>query len=101
MATVGRITRPAALVLRAAREILEPRVLLEEREPHGARRPVALLADDDLGHALGLGLALAVDAVHLLAEDEEHDVGVLLERAGLAQVGELRPMIAARLPARG
>ena len=42
------------------------------------------------------GLRLAVVRVHLLAEDEEHDVGVLLERAGLAQVGELRPVIAAR-----
>ena len=47
------------------------------------------------------GCALAVGRVHLLAEDEEHDVGVLLERAGLAQVRELRPMIAARSPARG
>ena len=29
-------------------------------------------------------------AILLFAEDEHHDVGVLLERAGLAQVRELR-----------
>ena len=32
-------------------EVLETRELLEEREPHDARRPVALLADDQLRHA--------------------------------------------------
>ena len=68
----------------------------------GAGRAVALLADDDLGDALGFLVRLAVGvAVLLLAEDEHDDVGVLFEGAGLAQVGELRPVIGARLRARG
>ena len=40
-------------------------------------------------------LAVGV-AVLLLAVDEHDDVGVLLEGARLAQVGQLRPMIGAR-----
>ena len=39
--------------LTAVRQILEPRVLLDERELGDAGRTVALLADDDLGDALG------------------------------------------------
>ena len=38
----------------SVREVLEPRVLLDERELGRADRAVALLADDDLGDALGL-----------------------------------------------
>ena len=62
-----------------------------EEEWDGADRAVALLADDDLGlpldrrvleHAV---LALRVD---LLAEEEHDEVRVLLDGAGLAQVGE-------------
>ena len=34
--------------------------------------------------------------VHLLAEDQHHDVGVLFERAGFAQVRQLRPLVGAR-----
>src|SRR4051812_924426 len=86
-ATVGRIT-----LLRSVREVLEPGVFLDERELGGADRPVALLADDDLGGALGILRDIAVGvAILLLAIDEHDDVGVLLEGAGLAQVGELRP----------
>src|SRR5947208_1585907 len=36
------------------REILEAGVLTEECQPHGADRPIALLADDDLGYTLVL-----------------------------------------------
>ena len=80
------------------REVLEARVFLDERQLRGAGRAVALLADDDLGHALRLLVRLpVVVAVLLLAVDEHDDVGVLLEGAGLAQVRELRAVIGARL----
>ena len=65
VATVGR-TRSSldvyCLAPSPGREVLESRVLLEEREAHRAGRAVALLADDELGDALGLGPPLAVDA---------------------------------------
>ena len=60
---------------------------------------VAVLGDDELGHALRVGLADAVGVQRLpflarmyivLAVDEEDDVGVLLDGAGLAQVAEHR-----------
>src|SRR5215204_5113433 len=80
------------------REVLEARVFLDECELDGADRPVALLADDDLGRPLGLGVRVSLGvAVLLLAEDEHDDVGVLLEGPGLAQVGQLRAMVGTRL----
>ena len=81
-----------------------------ELQLHGAGRAVALLADDHLGDAvdllhlvlplevlLGAGLRLLVLEVVLLAIDEQHHVGVLLDRAGFAQVGELRALVVAVL----
>src|SRR5262249_45922072 len=41
-------------------QVLEPRVGVEERQAAGAGGAVALLADDDLGHALVLLLALVL-----------------------------------------
>src|SRR5262249_46038594 len=80
------------------REVLEARVLLDERELHRPDGAVALFAHDDLGGALGLLVRLAVGvAVLLLTVDEHHDVRVLLERARLAPVRELRAVIRARL----
>src|SRR5437016_13854114 len=81
----------------ARREVVEPRVFLLEEQLHGARRPVALLPDDQLRDALealvGLGVGGAV--VELLAIDEADHVGVLLDGARLPQVGELRPPVLA------
>ena len=75
---------------------------------HRAGRAVALLADDHFGAAVHLlhlllprevlgraFLGLLVLEVVLLAIDEEHHVGVLLDRAGFAQVGELRMLVVA------
>ena len=45
--------------------------------------PVALFADDDFGHA---GFFAGFLGVVLVAVDEHDDVGVLLNRTGLAQV---------------
>ena len=55
--------------------------------------PVAVLAEDQLGDTLLVGLLVVV----LVAVDEEDEVGVLLDRAGLAQVGEDRPLVLALL----
>ena len=75
-------------------EVLEPRVLFDERELDDTGGAVALLADDDLRDPFGRLVRLAVVvAVLLLAEDEEDDVGILLERARLAKIGELRPVV--------
>src|SRR6202050_3331430 len=94
VAAVGRTIPLLVAGIRPGLEILEAGLLLEKPEPHGADRAVALLADDDLGHALDVRLRLAVVRIHLFAEDEEHHIRVLLEGAGLTQVGQLRPMIA-------
>src|SRR5687767_3881850 len=91
-------TRSAPASAGAVSEVLEARVFLHERELDGAGRTVALLSHDDFGYAFHLRIRLpVVGAVLLLAEDEHDEVGVLLERAGLAQVGELRPVIGSRL----
>src|SRR5699024_3097392 len=73
---------PARLRLEAARRIVgkvvEPGVLAEELELERTRGTVSLLADDDLGQALVLGVFLVVV---LVAVDEHDDVRVLLDRA--------------------
>src|SRR3546814_2506682 len=99
-------------------EVAEPRGVAVEGELPRADRAVALLGDDHLGFAIGalaaflpalqalveLVVVLAVALgrlgalnVLLVAVDEHEDVGVLLERAGLAQVGELRAPVLALL----
>src|SRR5690349_22782862 len=60
------------------RQIIELRELTEESHVELAGRAAALLADDELGAPLGLDL---VRVVHLLAVDEQHQVGVLLDAA--------------------
>ncbi len=60
-------------------------VLLLEGQRDFADRPVAVLGDDQVGLARTLGVLVVV----LVAVDEHHQVGVLLEVPGLAQIGEL------------
>src|SRR5438093_1727791 len=77
--------------------IVEARVLFLEMQLHGAGRAVALLPDDHFRDAfdalVGFGIDRAV--VELLPVDETDDVGVLLDRARLAEIGELRPPVLA------
>ena len=61
----------------------ELRIVAEEGELDGPDRPVAVLGDDQLGDAGLLGL---VAVVVLVAVEEADQVGVLLDRARLAQV---------------
>src|SRR5690606_10485759 len=74
------------------RVVLESRVLADEGQRHVARGAVALLGEDELRLAL-----LRLLVVHLVAVDEQHQVGVLLDRARLAQVGEFGLALAAAL----
>src|SRR6516165_7943261 len=75
----------ARLLLRPRRgEVLEARVLLDERHVDVADRPGAVLEEQHLGDALLLGVGLVV----LLAVEGHDGVGVLLDGARLAEVGE-------------
>src|SRR3546814_18176292 len=99
-------------------EVAEPRGVAVEGELPRADRAVALLGDDHLGFAIGalaaflpalqalveLVVVLAVALgrlgalnVILVAVDEHDDVSVLLDRAGLAQVGGPRALVLALL----
>src|SRR5439155_957510 len=76
--------------------VVEASEFLLEVELHGAGRPVALLPDDELRHTLDVVAVLVVGpVVELLAVNEPHDVGVLLDGTRFAQIGELRPAVLA------
>src|SRR5439155_9003527 len=75
------------------RVILEAGVFPEEGQLDRADGAVALLENDDFGHAL----FRCVRSVDLLAVDREDQVGVLLDRAGLAQVRHDRALRAGAL----
>ena len=75
-------------------EVFESGEVGEVGEFDGAGRAVALLGDDDLGLALDV-FVFAV--VVLFAVDEGDDVGVLLDGAGFAEVGEQRFFVAGAL----
>ena len=60
----------------------------------GIGRAVTMLGHDDVGLARTVLLVVEVGAVH-----EEHHVGVLLDRAGFAKVGQLRLLVVAHLGA--
>ena len=78
---------------RVVGQILEARVLAEERGPHGTQGAVTLLGDDDFrGAPVG-----RVGSVHLVAVDEHDQVGVLLDAAGLTQVAHPGPLVVALL----
>src|SRR3954470_4328749 len=74
----------------------------------GAGRAVPLLADDDFGLAVHqrhvelpffifrrAGPRLLVGQIVLFPEHEQDDVGVLFDRAGFSQVGQLRTLVVA------
>src|SRR3954465_6013566 len=76
----------------AGREVLKTRAVLDEGHLDQARRPVALLGDDDLSNAFERGV---VGLVILFAEDECDYVSILLDGARFAQVSKLGTVIAA------
>src|SRR5262245_19585801 len=82
----------------ASGQSLERCVLGNERDLHLARGSVALLSDDDVGHAISV---LGLQTVALGPVEEQDDVGVLLEGARFPEVGELRLLALARLDGPG
>src|SRR5262245_30699949 len=75
-------------------QIREPRLLAQKREPHDTGRPVSLLRENELRGARVRVIRVAV--VRVFAVDQDHDVGVLLECARLAEVRKLRTMVGSR-----
>ena len=69
--------------------VLETGEPAQEREIDLADGTVALLADDDFS----LPLVLALLVVDLVAIDEQDQVRILLDRAGLTQVGHHRALV--------
>src|SRR5579863_971828 len=86
--SVASLLLAAVKVLRA-REVVELRVLADERQPNRPDRTVTLFADDDLSRAL-VG---AVGVVNLVAVDEEDHVRVLFDSARFAQVRHHRTLV--------
>src|SRR5690242_9253075 len=89
-------------------KIREARHVVLELQRHRAGRSMALLADDDFGLAVRdfhfrlplemlfrPGPRFAVLEIILLAINEHHHVGVLLDRAGFTQVRELGALVIA------
>mmetsp|Transcript_3500 Transcript_3500/g.6607 ORF Transcript_3500/g.6607 Transcript_3500/m.6607 type:complete len:207 (+) Transcript_3500:220-840(+) len=71
-------------------KVLELGVHALEGQLHRAHRAITLFRNNDLGHPRLLALVLGVV---LVAVDEHDDVRVLLDGAGLAQVGHHRPLV--------
>ena len=87
-ATVLRITRPGARLA----NLVCSRRKASRTTPVG---PVSLLRDDELRGARIR--VIGVPVVCIFPVDQDHNVGILLECAGLAQVRKLRTMIGSRL----
>jgi len=66
--------------------------IVQKRKIELADRPIALFRNDDFSPALKIWVVLFIN---LLPEDEHDYVGVLLNRSRFAQIGKLRPMVAA------
>src|SRR5574341_1003884 len=78
--------------------VVEPGVLLVEGQLDGAGGPVAVLGQMDFRHPLLRALvAVLKGGVHLRPVNENHQVGVLLDGAGIPQVGEQGPPVATPL----
>ncbi len=72
-------------------QVVELGVAAPEGELHPVRGAVAVLGDVDLGDALLLGVVVVV----VVAVEHQHQVGVLLDGARLAQVRQHRPLVRA------
>src|SRR3979411_2501182 len=66
--------------------------IVQEGEVELANRPIALLGDDDFSSAFEVGVVLLVD---FLPKNKHNNVGILLDRSGFPEIGELRTVVAA------
>src|SRR6202451_1315847 len=73
---------------------LEPHAFLPPGEVHDAGRTAAVLGDDDLRLARAVGRIVGFGPMQ-----KEDQVGVLLDGAALAEVGQPRPLLFAQLDA--
>ena len=77
-------------------QIAEARVRAVPAQTDNARLAVAVFGYDALGLILiGLVFLAVLGIVVGRAVEEQHDVGILLDRAGVTQVGKLGPVIRA------
>src|SRR5215470_8579539 len=72
------------------RPILKPSELLQEGETYSVGRAIALLGNDQFGFAFQVGI---VRLINFFAEDECHNIGVLLDGTRFTQIGKLRTVI--------
>src|ERR1035437_245812 len=86
---VGLSSSEVIAALLVGLERAELRVVAHKAEARYVRGPVAVLGDVDDHDAFGVLVARLVD--------EDHEVGVLFDRARLAQVGELGLLFGTRL----
>ena len=77
-------------------QIAEARVRAVPAQTDNARLAVAVFGYDALGLILiGLVFLAVLGILVGRAVEEQHDVGILLDRAGVAQVGKLGPVVRA------
>src|SRR5215471_14887619 len=70
--------------------VFKPRELLEEGQAHSVSWAIALLGNDQFGFAFEVGI---VRLINFFAEDECHNIGVLLDGTRFTQIGKLRTVI--------
>ena len=68
-------------------------LLGDEHDPQEAGRTITVLTDDQFGSA-AIG---ALGVVHLIAVDEQDQVGILLDGTRFAQVSQYRALVTALL----
>src|ERR1019366_1129878 len=97
LTVVQSVRRPAGTYSDPG-HVVEAGVVPDEGQPLHTGGTVAVLGHDDLRGALALGRFGVVDLVPV---DEHHHVGVLLDGAGLSQVGQHRALVLALLQPAG
>src|SRR6202035_6046597 len=76
--------------LHVARAIFEPGKFFQKSEWNFANRSVALFGNDQFRFALLFRTRLFVLFVNFRAHQQSHQVGILLNRSGLAQIAQSR-----------
>src|SRR4029077_20074510 len=93
LGTTKRESRPSKRFLRflyIARAIFEPGKFFQKGEGNFTHRPVALFGNDQFRFALLLRPRFLVFLVNLRTHQQAHQIGILLNRSGLAQIAQSR-----------
>ena len=86
----ARAPPEAARLAHVARAIFEAGEFLQEGQRDFADRPVALLGNDQFRFALLLRPRFLVFLVNLRPNEQAHQIGVLFDRSGFAQIAQSR-----------